>query len=173
MGRPSTQETQGYQLEALNGSHEEILRLDILGYKAKEIGDILGMHRASISRIQGAKLYKDRRAILAAARDSDSVDVSKSILRLAPQALEQMQHVLDHGVINDVGVKPELVIKVAESVLDRAGFQAIKKVENITNEEKDNMLQNALAAAKASGVLIEAEAVVITNPEESSDESNS
>lgn len=77
-----------------------------------------------------------------AARDIDAVDISQEIKALAPAAVKVLEELMD----NDL---PNIKLKAAQDVLDRAGFAAVKTIQtanihaHLTREDIDDIKKRA------------------------------
>ena len=64
-----------------------------------------------------------------AARDVKAMDISRDILETAPEALRLLKKVLaGEAIVDDKKPSVNAMIRTSESLLDRAGFGAVKKV---------------------------------------------
>ena len=117
-----------WQVGQLWELHHEVIRMLLLGMKQCDIAERLGITDCQVSKIKNSQVVKDRLALMSAARDVDTIQISKDILEVAPQALKLLRNVIegeDEGRQANIGLRT----KVAESMLDRAGFGATKKVQ--------------------------------------------
>ena len=116
-----------YDIQRLWGRSKEILRLVASGlYNNKEVADIVGCTPQTISNIINSELGKQTLEIIEGAADADTVDLMVKIRALAPIALAvQEEMMLDETTSN--GLKN----KVADKMLDRAGYTPISKNLNL------------------------------------------
>ena len=180
MGRhPFKESGEKYEIMKLQDQHKEILRLRLLGYRVKDIEEITGYSRGMITIIVNSAVFKEQLEILQAARDSDSIQVSKRIAAMAPLALERVKEILQDPIHRietneetgqveikvDDRIDPALKANVAKDLLDRAGFKAIerKAILHMTPEEMKGMKEDAVQAGIEDGIVIDVETV---NPEE-------
>jgi len=134
--------------------HHEVLRLVVLGYKDTEISKIVGMTPDHIGCIRRSPIAQDKIEIMRGARDADTVDLIKEIQDLAPKALDTLRGVMDS---TDPEIKVSQKIKVAESILDRAGFAPKKNIRaehvhaHLTSDEITAIKMRARTVSGGSG----------------------
>lgn len=107
--------------------HHEVMRLAILGLKQVEIADKLGMHPSSISRILNTPAARHRLKIMQGARDCAAFEMGSEIKKLAVQAVARLGDVLDK--VPTTHQEESNQIRVAQDMMDRAGYGAIKRSE--------------------------------------------
>jgi len=139
--------------------HHEIVRRLVLGQKNVEIARALNVSQAMVSYTRNSKVVKQQLDLMRAARDADTIDISKRIRENAPTALALLEDIIeDHG--DTYGYA--LAAKTAESMLDRGGYAAPKRLEGVvahfTKDEIEDLKRQALESGKDSGMIIEAEA---------------
>ena len=118
-----------WQVGQLWELHHEVIRMLLLGMKQCDIASRLGITDCQVSKIKNSQVVQDRLALMGAARDVNTIEISKDILAVAPQALKLLKNVIageDEGKQATIGLRT----KVAEGMLDRAGFGAVKKVQS-------------------------------------------
>jgi hypothetical protein len=118
-----------WQVGQLWELHHEVIRMLLLGMKQCDIATRLGISDCQVSKIKNSQIVKERLALMGAARDVDTIELSKDILAVAPQALRLLKNVIEgeeEGKSATIGLRT----KVAEGMLDRAGFGAVKKVQS-------------------------------------------
>jgi len=109
--------------------HHEVIRLLLIGMRGVDIASKLNLTEAQVSSIRNSPVIQDKLSLMQAARDVKSVDIAKDILETAPEALKLLKKILNGEVIvNDTKPSVMLMAKTAESLMDRAGFGAVKKV---------------------------------------------
>jgi len=118
-----------WQVGQLWELHHEVIRMLLLGMKQCDIAERLGISDCQVSKIKNSQVVRDRLVLMGAARDVNTIELSKDILDVAPQALRLLRNVIEgseEGKQATIGLRT----KVAEGMLDRAGFGAVKKVQS-------------------------------------------
>ena len=95
-------------------------------YTRKEIATALSCNVQTVSHIINSELGKQQLAILEGAADAEAVDLMVSIRTFAPVALAIQQE-----LILDEGSTGELKNKIADKMLDRAGYSPVQKNLNM------------------------------------------
>jgi len=174
-----------YEIEQITEWHREILRLALLGYRPVDIAEIVGFTKEHVSTIMNSGVFKDQLSILQAARDADSISVSKRIAAMAPVALERVNEILQDPIhrveVNeetgqtvvkiDDRIDPALKARTAQDLLDRAGFKAVdrKAILHMTKEDMDDMKQGAMEAGIADGLIVPMEEAEVVEEEKRRD----
>jgi len=139
MGRLPTGNRQ-YQIEAMWDCHHEITRLALLGMKSVDIARSLNISPVTVSYTLNSTIVRRQLDIMRAARDIDVLEVSRSIKKLAPQAVKVLETLMDCEL-------PNTKLAAARDVLDRAGFPAVKEF-NI-NQGSTYLTRDEIADIKA------------------------
>lgn len=121
MGRVPTGERK-YQIQELWDIHHEILRLLVIGWKPIDIAEHLGVTPTVVSYTRNSAIGRRHLGILEDSRDLEAVDVARRIQSLAPVAVDKLEEILKESE-NDNVVKG-----VAQDLLDRAGYPAVKVI---------------------------------------------
>ena len=137
----------------------EILRLALLGMNYKDIADMLGVHRQTVSNTLNSDLGMRKLSALRLRRDQDTIDVAEEIAKLFPKALKTYEEILANEK-SSLSLKKE----VADTILmDIGGHRAPAKIEgkmahaHLVRAEIEAIKERGVAAAKAAGMLIEGE----------------
>lgn len=87
------------------------------------------------------------------ARDASAIEIRKRIQHLAPIALFKLEEILD-----DDKASESVRMKIAQDLLDRAGYDPVKKTMDVSkyNEEKINEIKER---ARANGLTLSDEGV--------------
>lgn len=154
MRRVPAGERKTYQVKQLWDRQNEILRLAVLGMKQTEIAKKMGVTPATISNTLGSELAQEKLAIMVAERDATTVDLARQIKEIAPQALEIIKDAMeDNGKLC-----PRDRVKVAQDVLDRAGYSPVQMVMSanmnihLTTEDLAELKRRAVSGARMNGV---------------------
>lgn len=116
-----------YQIQRLWGRHKQMLRMISLGlYTVQEIADELGVEHHTVSKVINSELGKEMLAMLAGAADSETMDLMVRIRTLAPVALA-----VQEDLLLDEGSSGDLKNKIADKMLDRAGYAPVTKNLNV------------------------------------------
>jgi hypothetical protein len=149
-----------YQISHMWEIHQEILRRLVAGQKPRQIASELQVTTAMISYIRNSNICRQRMAQLNEERDFSVSQVAKQIAELAPRALEVLEEALENP---DSPINTR--VKVAESLLDRAGFAPVQKVQgtmshtHFTAEEIEDIKRRAYE--NSVGMIVETESKVI------------
>lgn len=147
-----------WQVGQLWDLHHEVIRMLLLGMKQCDIAERLGITDCQVSKIKNSQIVQDRLSLMRAARDVQTVDISRDILDVAPRALKLLKNIVnneDEGRQANIGLRT----KVAESLLDRAGFGAVKKMQSESSHTFYNADEIARIKQRALMNVQEAEVV--------------
>jgi len=153
-----TDERKTFEVSEMWELHHEIVRRLVLGQKNVEIAKALNVSQAMISYTRNSKVVQKQLDLMTAARDADVIDVSKRIRENGPSALAYLE-----DIIEDRGETygHALAAKTAESMLDRGGYAAPKRVEGViahfTKDEIEELKKQAVESGRDTGLVIEAE----------------
>jgi hypothetical protein len=147
-----------HEIKRLWGKQKEILRLVASGlYNNKEIAAMVDVTPQTISNIIHSSMGKNTLEMLQGTADVEAIDLMKRIKVLSHIALSVQEDLL----IGD-GATPDLKNKIADKLLDRAGYTPISKNLNLnvnkglTSEDLERIKKRA---AELRGEMFE-EAVV-------------
>ena len=147
-----------FEVNELWELHHEIVRRLTLGQKSVEIARSLNVSKAMVSYTKNSKVVKKQLDLMRGARDAETLDIAIRIRENAPEALALLEDIIeDHGDTHGIA----LAARTAESMLDRGGYAAPKKLEGVvahfTGEEITKLKQEALDASQDSGLVIDGE----------------
>lgn len=120
----SRPDASGEQLRRLNGTHREIIRYLVAGHTNAEVANLLGVGAGMVSNLVNNELGAAAIERGHAARDSVSAEAAIRIQEASLAAIETLEDVMEDGTNSAVAR-----VSAANSVLDRAGHGAVKKVE--------------------------------------------
>jgi len=153
MGRHQLEGThRKYQIEQMWDTHHEIVRLALIGMKYIDIASHLGISPVTVSYTLRSPIVARQLEQMRAVRDLGMIDIAKKIAELAPRAVEVLEQLLDDPL-------PNISLKAAESILDRAGYAAVQRIKqditvsHFTAKEIDDIKNRA----KDIGLLLEAD----------------
>jgi len=154
--RVNAEEKKTYNIKQLWQRSHEIVNLHVLGYKNTEIARILNLTPATVSLTINGTLGKRKVSELRKGRDSEVKLQGEKVRILANKALDFYNDVLE----NEEGYTTKDKKDVANAVLlELSGLRAPTKSVNfstvLSREELDEMKQNALKEAEASGEVID------------------
>lgn len=120
-------DNKNYNIARLWGRHKNMLSLFSTGlYTIKEIAKQLGVSPQSVSHIVNSELGKQHLAMLNGAADSETMDLMVRIKAMAPIALAVQEELL----LSEESTG-DLKHKIADKMLDRAGYAPITKNLNV------------------------------------------
>ena len=140
-----------YQIKELWEIHHEIIRRLLLGQKAKDIAQELGVTITVVSYTKNSALGRRHMELLRGAVDKETVDVKVKIQEMAARASEVLEEAMngDHHF--------SLKLKAATEVLDRAGFVKVVKTENLHAYLSAEDIQQIKERAMLEGVVVDAQ----------------
>jgi predicted transcriptional regulator len=94
VGRLPT-ENRKYQLQALNNIHHEVLRYALLGYKSRQIANMLGVTEPTVCNALNSAKGRQQMSIMRGARDTNSIDIAKDLVEFAPRCVEVLKELVD------------------------------------------------------------------------------
>lgn len=153
MGRLPSLERK-YQLQTLNSLHHEILRMNLIGFKSKEIANLLGVTEPTVCNVLNGAKGRTQLAILRGMRDAESVDVAKDIAEFASEAWE-----IAKSLIRDENQPAALRLKGAFDAIGVAGHVKPQRVQvqgtvaHLTSDEIAAIKARARAIATAQGII--------------------
>jgi len=156
MGRHRLESThKKYQVEQMWDVHHSIIRMALTGMKYVEIASALRISPVTVSYTLRSPIVLRQLEQMRAVVDLESVDVAKKIAELAPRAVEVLEDLLDNNL-------PNVQLKAAESVLDRAGFAAVQRIKvdsTLTHHFSADEITDIKNRARDIGLLVDAEFV--------------
>ena len=117
---------QKYGLNYIRPYHREIARRLVLGQTQGEICKQLGISASRMSIIVHSPLFKLELKRLEKARDEGVEDVTRTLQEISPVAIEVLERLMYEG-------KPQVRLQAASTLLDRAGYGAVNKVQVSAN----------------------------------------
>lgn len=109
--------------------HKEIARRLIAGDRQKDIADDLKMSYARMSIICNSPAFKSHLNRMSMGADNNALDVQDRIEVLSIDAMAMLEDALQD---NTMAIDDKTRIKVAEGMLDRAGYGAVKKTQTLS-----------------------------------------
>jgi hypothetical protein len=85
----------------MNERHHEVARMVILGYRNTEIAKILNITKEFVCAVRNAPPVKEQVAILAGARDSETVDIARQIQQALPECIKYLTETVPDSEISD------------------------------------------------------------------------
>lgn len=109
-------------IEQLWGTHQEVIRLYVLGMKEVDIARELDMHLASVGNIVNSNIGRRRILELQGRRDDETIEINDRIKKLRSKAVDMLEGAVDpespHYLID---LADHHRLRAAESILDRSG----------------------------------------------------
>ena len=139
-----------YQISQIHDMHHEIVRRLVIGQKAIDIADELGITEAAVSYTRNSAIVKRQLEIQHGARDAEVYEVNLEVTKLARKAVQTLEETIDN--IN----LPNLRFKAAVEVLDRVSpkihrFEGI--TARLTKEDISALAERATRAAMDAGLI--------------------
>lgn len=114
-----------YDLKRLFGRHRQICRLFVLGgMKGIEIAQVMGIVPQTVYNVLGSELGVKLCKELSSGLDDEMVEVQQRLQELSPLALD----IIEETMLDEETSQP-LKVKVADSILNRAGHNPAVKIE--------------------------------------------
>lgn len=167
MGRLPTGERQ-YHVQMLQERHREIIRLLVLGWENTRIAEHLQITPQNVSDVRNSDLTQERIVDLRNMRDEATADVQRTVAAASMKAAALMEQLVDDDpklLASNTDIR--LRMKAAADVLDRAGHKPATVVQGamvhtvVTSEDIERLRARTISAGRASGMIVEAEAVAV------------
>lgn len=150
---PVGQPRKTFQVKEMWDKHLEIARLLHLGMTGRDIAKQMGVTEAMVSYTKNSRVVEDRLEIMRYARDADTIDLSKRIMKFGPRCLDLLEDIIEgKGQAKDVHIN--LRAKYADKHLGRMGHGEVKKVQQATMHLTPAEIQDIKDRARSNGVLI-------------------
>lgn len=152
----------GYDYEDLTAYHEEIIRLKALTPRKithKEIADIVGCHKQTVSNVLNSKLGQEKMQMLQSHADSAAKEKMEKIEELGDYAIAVKEKLL-----LDPNTDPKLRDRIASDLLDRSGTKKAEKHQHEVSFTADKMREIKQRAKESASV---SEAKVIEETKDS------
>ena len=151
-------ESKTYDIKQLWQRNHEILRMALIGMKAPQIADILMIHPQTVSNTINSELGRKKLSVMRSDRDEGIIDAAKEAAKMHPQCMKVYNDILN-GVC-----KSKLMKDTADTlVMDIGGHRAALKTESaalhLTLSDIEDFKKRGLAAARASGMVVEVEEI--------------
>ena len=134
-----------YQIETLWDRHKEINRRLALGQENKQIALELGITPTNVSNVRNSHLAREHRSGLQDMADEEASNLKVRIAKDGPVLYEMYQEMLKKENLSD-----NLRFKMIQDMLDRGGYGAVQKSQNIsaklTKEDLDELTQRGVEA---------------------------
>ena len=140
----------------MNERHHEIARMVILGYRNTEIAKILNISKEFVCAVRNAPPVKEQVAILAGARDAETVDVAKQIQLALPDCVKYLIE-----TVPDVEISDNLRSRNAFGLLAVGGHGPAKNINVkgvhavLTADDIKEIRDNAANVAIEIGIMAE------------------
>ena len=161
--RKPKEERKTYDVKSLWQRNHEIVNLAARGFKQTEIAEILSIHPQTVSNTLNSELGERKLSDIRLERDGEAKKVSEKIRVLTDKALG-----IYHEIFDNEGGQLNLKTKgeFAEGFLDKmSGLRAPTRIHSshatlqLTQEELEEFKARGIAAAKASGMIVDVEPV--------------
>ena len=142
--------TRKYQISKIWDLHHEIVRRLVIGQKATDIAEDLGITEAVVSYTRNSAIVKRQLEIQHGARDAEVYEVNLEVTKLARKAVQTLEETIDNVNL------PNLRFKAAVEVLDRVAPK-IHRFEGVTarlsKEDISALTERATRAAMDAGLI--------------------
>jgi len=150
-----------YNVKSLWQRNHEIVNLAVRGFKQTEIAEILNISPQTVSNTLNSELGERKLAKLRKSRDEEASVVSEKIRVLTDKALKVYDDLFEN---EDGNTSKDLQKKAADTVvLELSGLRVPTRVQSqsfnttATLAEIEEFKKRGIAAAKASGMIVEVE----------------
>ena len=161
MGRLPTNK-RNYEIAKVQERHREICRQVVLGRTNKQIATQIGISPQMVSYTRNSRIAQDVMEDLGEERDKDVKEISVRIAEMAPKAADLIEASLS-GSLEGREVPMIQRLKDAHSILDRAGYKPVTKVDSthtslhLTGEDVIKIKQRAAQMIEESKNLVDIE----------------
>ncbi len=159
--RKPVEERKTYDIQQLWQRNHEIVNLAARGYKGTEIAEILNINQQTVSNTLNSELGQCKLSDIRLERDEETKKVSEKIRALTDKALNVYHEIFDDES-GELGLKDKG--NFATSFLgEMSGLRAPTKIQSqsistvLTVEELEEFKKRGIAAARASGLIVEVE----------------
>lgn len=90
-----------HSVKEMNERHHEVARMVILGYKNVEIAKTLNITKEFVSQVKQSPPVQEQLALLAGARDAQTVDIAHQIQITLPKCVKFLSETIDDPEISD------------------------------------------------------------------------
>jgi hypothetical protein len=127
-----------------------------MGMKSIDIATHMGLSPVTVSYTLNSPIVRRQLEQMQAVRDLGCIDIAKQIAELAPRAVAVLETMLDNEL-------PNVALKAAESILDRAGFAAVQRIKQdiSISHFSAGEIADIKNRAKDVGLLLEAEYIEV------------
>lgn len=154
-------ERKTYDIQQLWQRNHEIVNLAALGHKGTEIARILNINQQTVSNTLNSELGQCKLSDIRLERDEETKKVSEKIRALTNKALDTYHKIFDDES-GELGLKDKG--NFATSFLgEMSGLRAPTKIQSqsistvLTAEELEEFKVRGIAAARASGLIVDVE----------------
>ena len=156
--RVEQSERKTYNIQQLWQRTHEIITMTLLGMKETEVAKSLNIHPQTVSNTVNSDLGRKKLSEMRKERDKDYTKVAEETARLFPLAMKTYERILEGEE------KSKLQKETADTiVMDIGGYRAPTKISSesvhafLSKEDIEEFKKRGIAAAKASGMLVEEE----------------
>lgn len=109
--------------------HHQIKRRVFLGEKNVQIAAALNCSVVTVSNVRNSPVIKRELELMHGAKDTETIDLGKRIEKLADSAYNNLENIIKNGEISGKVASIGLIAKESNSMMDRAGWGAPKKLQ--------------------------------------------
>ncbi len=148
-------EKREYDIKQLWDSHQEILRLLVLGKNNQQVAEELGITPQTVSNVRNSPLAREHLQTLQNGRDAETTQIHKRVQEFAPVALQLLEEII-RGEHEDASIG--LRAREANNALGRAGMGPIQKIASLSTtlsrDDIEAIKERARSAAREQGVMV-------------------
>ena len=140
-----------FEVDVIQDSHREIARRKMLGQKNTVIAKALGVSSAMVNYTVTSPKVKDHMDVLQGNRDAEFIDVKKEIQKLLPEAVKNLQSILNTGKIKGKEASATLIARESNNIIDREMGKPTQNIRSnnvtalFTADDIENIKKRAMA----------------------------
>jgi len=146
----SKKSTRVWKVSEMWDVHHRIAEMVALGMKNVDIARKLNVTPQTISNVKNSPKVQKYKDIVSGAMAADNVDLGIRIQKIAPKALDFLENLIK-GQEEDASLP--LRAKAAESMMDRAGYGAVRKLAAVNTHLTAEDIEGIKDRARTSGII--------------------
>lgn len=130
-GSPAARFTHQTPVRKLKAAHHELARMMALGFKDKEIHEVMGYSYGHLNTLRRSPAFQNLVLYFTTARDRETLDVKARIESLALRGLDRIAERLDDDEAS-AAISADVLRKITTDLLDRSGHSPVHKVAAVS-----------------------------------------